>query len=36
MIFTAIAATTITVIGAVQTARLILTDGFGRVPTRQP
>ena len=32
MIVIAIAATTITVIGAVQTARLVATDGFGRIP----
>jgi hypothetical protein len=35
MIFTAIAAMTVTVIGAVKTARLVTTDGFGRVPTRE-
>lgn len=35
MIVIAIAATTLTVIGAVQTARLVATDGFGRIPTRK-
>lgn len=35
MIVIAIAAATLTVIGAVQTARLIKADGFGRIPTRQ-
>ncbi len=35
MIVLAITATTFTVIGAVQTARLVATDGFGRIPTRQ-
>lgn len=34
MMFIALAASVITVIGAVQTARLVITDGFGRVPTR--
>ena len=35
MIILSIAGAAITVIGAVQTARLVTTDGFGRIPTRQ-
>lgn len=35
MITIALAATTLTVIGAVQTARLVASDGFGRIPTRK-
>lgn len=35
MIVIATLATTLTVIGAIQTARLVATDGFGRIPTRR-
>jgi hypothetical protein len=35
MIVIATLGAAITVIGAVQTARLVATDGFGRIPTRR-
>ncbi len=35
MIVIATAAAAITVIGVAKSTRLVLTDGFGRIPTRQ-
>jgi hypothetical protein len=35
MIVIATAAATITVIGVAKSARLVRTDGFGRIPTRE-